>query len=183
VSDERYKDSLLRETREELGKADAKASILLAASGIGATALLTVGSTATWYPGHLKHSPAPLFAWLAVGLGLAGIFFVGLAVKPRLNPSPRRGQPPHYFGDVDEYYPKWWQRKCRDELMTRGREEYDKAIASASGGEYEKRLDEQIWVLSHIASRKYRLVSAGMRLFALAGVAALIAFLVENRWI
>jgi hypothetical protein len=59
-------------------------------------------------------------------------------VKPRLNPSRRKGQPPHYFGDVDEYHPKWWQRKSRDELMKRGREEYDKAIASASEGEYEK---------------------------------------------
>jgi hypothetical protein len=183
VSEERYKESLLQETREELGKADAKASILLAASGIGATALLTVGSTATWYPGHLKHPPASLFAWLAVVLALAGIFFVGLAVKPRLNTSPRQGQPPHYFGDVDEYYPEWWQRKSRDELMTRGRQQYDKAIASASEGEYEKRLEEQIWVLSHIASRKYRLVSTGMRLFALAGAAALIAFLIENRGI
>ena len=124
MSAKRYKESLLQETREEPGKADAKASILLAASGIGAAALLTVGTTATWYPGHLRHSPAPVFAWLAVGLALAGILFLGLAVKPRLNPSPRKGQPPHYFGDVDEYYPKWWRRKSRDELLQRGREQY-----------------------------------------------------------
>jgi hypothetical protein len=183
MTNERYKESLLEETREELAKADVKASILLAASGIGATALLTVGSAATWYPDHLKHPPAPLFGWLAVGLAVAGIIFVGLAVKPRLNPSSRRGRPPHYFGDVDEYYPKWWQRKSRDELLKRGLNEYGTAMASASGGEYEKRLEEQIWTLGHIAARKYRLVSTGMRLFALAGVAALVAFLVENRGI
>ena len=158
-------------------------SLLQRLDTIGATALLTVGSAATWYPDHLKREPAPVFAWFAVGLAVAGIFFVGLAVKPRLNPSPRRGQPPHYFGDVDEYYPKWWQRKSRDELKSRGRGEYDKAIASASDDEYEKRIEDQLWVLSHIAARKYRLVSTGMRLFALAGIVSLIAFLVENRGI
>lgn len=180
IDSQGYKERLLGETRDELAKADGKASILLAASGIAATALLTVGSTASWYPGKLKHAPAPLLAWLAVGFTVAGIMLIGAAVKPRLRPG-RRGTVPHYFGDVEAYYPRWWQWRSRKRLLQAGRHAFDAAIGQLPPDEYEKRLEDQIWILSHSAYRKYRFVAAGIWLFGMASVAALAAFLIENR--
>ena len=121
-----------------------------------------------------------MFAWLAVGLALAGILFVGLAAKPRQTESSQRAAA-SLLRRRGRVLPEVVATEVSRRVIERGRDEYDKAIASAPAGEYEKRLEEQIWVLSHIASRKYRLVSTGMRLFAIAGVAALIAFIVENR--
>lgn len=62
------KEAILSETREELAKADAKASILLAASGIVFAALLAGGSASSWYPDKLSCHTARSFAWAAVVL-------------------------------------------------------------------------------------------------------------------
>ena len=102
-----YKEALLRETREEKpAKADAKASILLAASGIAYAALLTVGSASTWYPDALRDHTAALCTWAALGLSLAGIVFVAAAVKPRLRAKRPPREKPEYYGDVEAFWPR-----------------------------------------------------------------------------
>jgi hypothetical protein len=180
---ESYREALLRETREELAKADAKASILLAASGIVVTALLTVGTTAPWYPDTLKHHGARVFAWIAVGLTLLGILLVGAAVKPLFRAKRDQLGTPHYFADVAAYRPRWWQWRSRRTLVEKGREAFRNALAAMQADEYDERLDDQIWSVSHFAARKYRLVSAGMWLYAGAIVSALVAFALEKQWL
>jgi hypothetical protein len=184
MTETRYRDSLLSETREELAKADAKASILLAASGIAFAALLTAGSTASWYPDKLSCHSARVLAWVAVTLTFVGIVFVGAAVKPRLRAKrPHRGNP-HYFGDVEAYWPRWWQLGSRKKLRESRRRQFAAALErTSSEREQNERLDDQIWILSHIAYRKYRLVSIGMWLYTAAAAAALVALVLEKRWL
>ena len=177
-------EALLRETREELAKADAKASILLAASGIAFAALLTVGSAGSWYPDKLSHHAARMLVWLAIALTLSGISFVAAAVKPRLRASHPRGPVIHYFADVEAYWPRWWKRRKRTQLVEKGRAAFGVALERACGpDEAVERLADQIWSLSHIAYRKYRLVSVGMWLYAGAVVSALGSLVVEKQWL
>jgi hypothetical protein len=180
-----YRQSLLRETRDELARADAKASILLAASGIAFAALLSAGSTSSWYPDKLSHQGARVLAWIAVALVLLGIGVVGAAVKPRLRANPSEQSKPYYFGDVEAYWPRWWQLGHRGSLRQKGRDDFAKALQalSSSAPEQSERLDEQIWTLSHIAYRKYRLVSIGMWLYAGSALAAVTALAVEKAWL
>jgi hypothetical protein len=171
-----YKEALLRETREELAKADTKASILLAASSIAFAALLED-------PDKLLQDDARRLAW-ALALALAGICFVGAAVKPRLRATDVEAPTPHYFGDVEAYRPlplRFWQRRQQVEAA-RARFAIE-LEAAASGSEYEERLTDQIWHLSHIAFRKYRLVSIGMWLYSAALVVGIIALVVEKEWL
>ena len=69
----KYREALLTETREELQKADSKASILLAASGIAAGALLSATLSGQWTPNKLHHGDARLFAWISITAGLVGV--------------------------------------------------------------------------------------------------------------
>lgn len=179
-----YKGELLQETREELARADAKASILLAASGIAFAALLSAGSAGTWYPEMLSRAAARALVWVALGSALLGICFVGAAVKPRLRANPKLRGKPHYFGDVEAYWPRWWQVRSRRKLLASGRRDFAAALhVMSSAEEYDERLDDQIWTLSHIAYRKYRLVSIGMWFFGGAVVAALVALVLEQQWV
>lgn len=178
-----YRELLLRETREELQKADTKASILLAASGIAFTALLTSGSAATWFPDRLKNDIASTCGWAAIAAGLAGVVFVGSAVKPRLRHKAIRDDQIDYFGDVDSYRPRFWQVRHRKKMFADARKRYGKDMESASAVEnYVERLDDQIWALSHIAYRKYRLIAVGMNFYLLALVAAVVSLVAEKVW-
>lgn len=185
MTQEGYKNGLLRETREELARADAKASVLLAASGIAFAALLATDPDTGWYPDHLSHGAARISAWVAIVLTLLGIASVGSAVKPRLRAKPPEQGQPHYFADVEAYWPRWWQRLgARKRALESGRREFVKALDQmADPAEESERLDDQIWALSHIAYRKYRMVSVGITLYALAAVAAIVAFVVEKQWL
>lgn len=175
-----YKEGLLQETREELAKADAKASILLAASGIIVAALLAADK-APWYPTRLKH--AEVLGWVAVALMIAGVVFIAAAVKPRLRAKRPLPGVPHYFADVEAYWPRWWQRWHREQLLASGKRDFAAALRSMPAVEGDARLDDQLWNLSHTAYRKYRLVSIGMWLFAVAVVLALVALIVEKQWL
>jgi hypothetical protein len=180
---DQYRNDLLRETRDELAKADAKASILLAASGIAASAFVTVGNGGTWYPENLADHVARVFAWAAIGLTLAGIVTVGMAVKPRMRARHDVIGPPHYFGDVEGYRPPWWKIRARATKLRTQRTKFRNDLESTSMPELRERVDDQIWTLSHIAYRKYWLVSLGMRLYGLALLAGLVAFLTEKQWL
>jgi hypothetical protein len=172
-----YKETLLRETREELARADTKASILLAASSIAFAAFLTD-------PDKLSEHSARTLTWIALALTLAGISFIAAAVKPRLRTEHDENPKPHYFGDVEAYRPSWRQIRGRRRELEAARALFGKELAdAATATEYEERLTDQVWHLSHIAYRKYRLVSVGMWLYAAALVVALAALVVEKEWL
>jgi hypothetical protein len=175
-----YREALLAETREELQKADNKASILLAASGIALSALLTAFAAGTWSPSHLAHRDAELWSWTSISLALIGLFFIGTAVKPRLRSKETRKEALHYFGDVHAFWPRWYRSHGAAGLTT-ARADFDKALEAASTGEnLKKRLDDQIWFLGHIAFRKYRFVNVGLWFFAISILLAILALLTER---
>ena len=176
-----YRELLLSETREELQKADAKASILLAASGIAFAALLTSGGASGWYPDRLSDGTARAFVWIAIGVALVGVAFVGAAVMPRLRAKSRHGEKLHYFGDVEAYWPKRWRIRSRADAYETARRDFATDLQSASTEEkYLEYLDDQIWHLGRMAYRKYRLISIGMYLYGIALVCAIVALIVEK---
>ena len=171
-----YKESLLRETREELARADTKASILLAASGIALAALFKD-------PDKLTDARSRTLTWVALALTLAGILFLGAAVKPRLRAKHSKTPMPHYFGDVEAYRPSWWRVWRRRRRLEQARERFGKELEDAATAEYEERLTDQVWVLSHIAYRKYRLVSIGIWWYSAALLVGLAALILEKEWL
>lgn len=175
-----YREALLAETREELQKADNKASILLAASGIALSALGSAFAAGTWSPSHLANGDARLWTWISISLALAGLFVIGTAVKPRLHPKETEREALHYFGDVHAFWPKW-NSGSRATGLAHGRAEFDRALEAASTEEnIKERLNAQIWFLGHLAFRKYRLVDVGLWCFALSIVLAVVALISER---
>ncbi len=80
--DTKYVRRLLDETREEVTRADTKASIVLAGAGVVVGILLTGLVTGTvsiagerWYVGTL--------VWISGGFLVTGVGFLGSAVYPR----------------------------------------------------------------------------------------------------
>ena len=118
-------------------------------------------------------------------MALGGICLVGAAVKPRLRANDSDAPIPHYFGDVEAYRPSPWQLWHRRQKMEAARTQFGTKLddAAASGSEYEERLTDQVWVLSHIAFRKYTLVSIGMWFYAAALVLGIAALVVEKQWL
>ena len=174
-----YREALLAETREELQRADNKASILLAASGIALSALLAAFAAGTWSPSHLAHIDARVWSWISMTLALFGLAFIGAAVKPRLRPKETTKERLHYFGDIQAFWPKWYRRH-RPGSLAEARAEFDRALEAASTADNMKwRLDDQIWILGHIAFRKYRFVTIGLWLFAISILLATLAALTE----
>lgn len=178
----RYREVLLSETREELTKADSKASILLAASGIAASALLSAFWADQWSPSKLHHGDASLAAWLAIASGLLGIVLVAAAVKPRLRTGDSVDhQQLHYFGSVHHFWPPWWPPHTRGDRGKATKEKFVAALDAASNSDnYVKRLDDQIWFLSKSCYRKYQLISMGLWSFSLVILFAIVTAVIER---
>jgi MFS family permease len=158
-----YLEDLLDDTREELARADSKAALLLAATGVVVGALLAGLFAGKWTPFDLGIRIEWLW-WLGVCAAAAGIFAIAGAVYPRLRP---RGAPPPpgaptYFGDVTTY---------------KDIDAFRRAIEQAPNPK--ERLIDQTFVLSRIAWRKYVLLRLGLRLLLLAILACGIAVLIN----
>jgi hypothetical protein len=176
-----YREALLAETREELQKADAKASILLAATGIAFSALLAAAGAGTWTPDKLNHGDAKMAVWCSLALALVGIFLLGSAVKPRLGARALDREKLHYFGNVRAYWPTLWPLTHRKQRLDDGRLEFESALKEASTKtNYEARLNDQIWFLGRTAFRKYRLITVSMWLFAISIGLAVVGLLLER---
>lgn len=178
----RYREILLSETREELLKADNKASILLAASGIAASALLSAFWADQWSPSKLRHGDARLYACLAIAAGLLGIVLVAAAVKPRLRASNSVDhQQLHYFGSVHHFWPPWWPPHTRTSRGGETKKKFVEALEAASTEvNIVNRLDDQIWFLSKSCYRKYQLISMGLWSFGLVIILAFVAAMTER---
>ena len=151
-------ERLLDETRDEIHRADNKASIVLAGAGVAVGAIV-----AGLIAGDVGLAGESFWVWLLViGAGVlvvGGIAMMGAAVFPRLG-MPESGRA-RYFSEVAEF-------KDLSALTKALREEATGADERNSG---------QISVLSSLVQTKYRLTRIGMVLlgvgFALAGLAGL----------
>lgn len=133
---------LLDETREELEKADGKAQILLAASGVVIGVVLGGAIGGEWSPADLECS-ARVIWWIGVGSAAFGIGALGFAIFPRLLESDDARIT--YFEDVLRH------KDCG-------------TLTSALNVEAERgdRGVEQLLRLSRIAHRKYAAVQIAM---------------------
>lgn len=150
---------LLDETREEVTRADAKATTLLSVNGILIAALLAAAIGGHFDPRSLWNDVEWLF-WSGMTAILASEVLFCAAVFPRVWHPPSRGRP-RYFGHVVEF-------ASADAL----RREFERSEDPA-----ERTVDELI-VLSRIVVRKYRFVAVAQVLTAVGVVANSVAVLV-----
>jgi Pycsar effector protein len=159
-----YATSLLSGAREEIDRADAKASILLAASGVAAGALAAGLAAGTWTP--LKLQAAIQWAWwLGVVESAMGICCLALAVYPRERKNDS-GVPRTvlYYGDVLAYH-------TTAQLVTALNRSAETKI---------DRIADQLRHVSWIVDHKYRLIRWGMRALFLAAVTIAAALVINS---
>ncbi|WP_062351026.1 Pycsar system effector family protein [Herbidospora yilanensis] len=140
---------LLTEAREEAGRADLKASILLAASGVAISALLGALIAGSWTPARLEGAA---FLWWAAGvLGAASVATFVAAIYPRELRS-RNPNRIAFFGDA----------------AALGSVERIGVAVEIAARDHLALLSDQILVMARIVTLKYRLIKAGIWLLACA---------------
>jgi pycsar effector protein len=158
---EDYVRRLLDETREELTRADSKASIILAGAGVAIGAVLA-GLVSGDVSLSGRSALVIVMTWSAGVLLTLGILCLAAAVYPRTG-HPQRGHA-RYFGEVN--------------LYKSGSEELGRAV-DLDSVDIRSRDLQQVHALSQALSRKYTLTQAGMWLlgggFLSAGAAAFLA--------
>jgi hypothetical protein len=140
-----YAERVLTWGREELNRADTKASILLAGS-IAVVAAVIAGVVAGgWSPTMLTDWREPLW-WVGAATASAAILLLSAAIYPRT--KRRDGQPSviAFYGDVVRL-------TDRIELLT--------ALQRSARRDVDLLVD-QIYQVSRIVKRKYRLLALGM---------------------
>lgn len=158
-----YATSLLSNAREEIDRADVKASILLAASGVAAGALLAGLIAGTWTPLKLQAAIQSAW-WLGVAESIIGICCLALAVYPRERKDDSGiSWTVLYYGDVLAY-------PTTAQLV---------AALNHSAETRIERIADQLRHVSWIVDHKYRLIRWGMRALFLAA-ATIAAAMVIN---
>lgn len=156
--DEAFAEELLDEGREELQRADSKASILLSAAGLVAGALVAAAAAGEWNPTKIDSAWAQGLFWIGIAAGAIGVCLLGSAVMPRIH-NPGRKESLAYFGHVVQFRERGFTFSTRERRsrVSKGKTELRAAIVSASAGRFDRVVD-QVWVISHIVHRKYRLI-------------------------
>jgi len=153
---------LLRETREELSRADTKAFGLLSFLGIFFGVLFAGVMAGDWSPSDMGTAPQLLW-WLGVLVSLWAMAALCAAIWPRIPLSSGCGRAVLYFGDV--------AGSCSLEELSEG-------IAAAEGLEPDRTM-RQLHALSAIACRKYRHTRAALSALAISLVLVALALLIE----
>ncbi|WP_371555286.1 DUF5706 domain-containing protein [Streptomyces longwoodensis] len=149
----RYATSLLATTREEVLRADGKASLLLATAGIALGAIVSAILSGDWTPFELANSVEWIW-WIGVGASVFGVVLLGCAVHPRVN---RGHDAPDYlvayFGDIAGRPRAELEQRIRDTL----REAKEAPI-------------DQLYRVANIAHKKYRLIRVALWALAISMV-------------
>src|SRR4051794_39744612 len=98
---DQYTAQLLAETREELTRADSKASLLFAAFGVVLGALLAGVISHKWQPADLAPVATVVF-WFGAALAVGGVLGLGYAVWPRIVDE-KADWPASYYGHIVAY--------------------------------------------------------------------------------
>ncbi|MFF9847996.1 Pycsar system effector family protein [Streptomyces litmocidini] len=145
--------AILSETREELGKADQKANLLLAALGVATAAIIGAFASAKVNPLRFDVIAQCLFWSGCATVGFA-LVFLGMAVFPYLGHG-KTGRM-YYFGDV---------------AANEGSEE--RVLALIRAASHTERNVQQVVVLAASVVRKYRRIRQGI---FVSGVALVLLF-------
>jgi hypothetical protein len=164
----RYKEALLADTREELQKVDTKSSILLATVSVIFAALLAGAVSGSWSVTKIAERGSRILIDISLILGVIGLGLLGAAVKPRVHRTNQTREHLYFFGHVESFYPQGWKGRRDKVKCEEGKGQFFEAIDNASASNYDDRLDDQIWHLSHLVYWKYKLVSTAMWLFAVS---------------
>jgi hypothetical protein len=145
-------EQMLAEARDDIKHADQKASVLLAALGIGFAAVVGGQLSAGWDSASLSHF-AQLIFWLGVVFAVASVAASGLAVWPRytLDDSPQHGIT--YWGHIAAF-----ERLAELEKVLDAQAETSK-----------RRTTHQLWRASQLVLKKYRYVRMALVFGAIAG--------------
>lgn len=152
---------ILREAREELARADGKASILLAAIGVVLGAILAAILGGSWHPSHL-HDNIEWLWWIGTVTGFIGAAAFGVAIFPRTKYRyQRRLGIVAYFGDV----------------VGLSSDDLKQGLADTAKDSDAAVLD-QVMAISSVVDTKYRAIQVGMLCTGLAALCWLCAVLV-----
>lgn len=156
-------EALLAETRTEVGYADHKASLVLAALGIGFSAFLGGLYASSWEPGDLP-SAGPWFWYAGAVVALVAVVAAGVAVFPRTGKTDYgENRPIYYWGQISK---------------TGSKEQFVSSLVAHPPDAKDRTVD-QLYVLSRVVSRKYWWVKASLWAALLAGVLLIAAGLFE----
>lgn len=154
---------LLREGREEVVRADTKASTLFGLLGVAFGVVLAGLIAGTWSPADLR-APAQLLFWAgAIGAG-AAMVLLGSAIWPRITHLEDREEVA-YFGHVAAY-PR--------------REQFKQALMRQAERDPDARAVDQVHAISRLAMRKYRLIQLAIVALAVAAGCGLGAALIDG---
>lgn len=175
-------EMLLEETRDELIRADSKASILLSASGVVAAALLAGAMSRDWDPSDLSAGVAQAMFWIGLVIAAAGVGALALAVKPRTKHAGTRNELA-YFGHVVGYRSSGWFRRSatRTRENAAGKQQLLDDLLRIGDDTFERVVD-QVWILSDIVDRKYRWVHRALLSFGVAALVCTAAALADG-WV
>jgi hypothetical protein len=148
---------ILTAAREELTRADMKASLLLAAGGIAVSPFLTAILSNAWRPSRLS-SINESFWWLGVAAVCIGLASLGVAVYPRVRAKGFDRDTVSYYGDVVAAPVSELQARLERAVSV------DKAIVY-----------DQLWQISRIVTHKYLAIRLALLAFGAAGIAMGIA--------
>jgi len=151
---------LLAEARVEVGFADQKASLILAAVGVGFGALAAALLASDWKPSELSGAGEALW-WVGALLALTSVLAAAYSVWPRFSAK-----------DIDEgiYY---WGHVAHYKSL----EQFTTAF-NASMPKREDRTLHQLWHLSRIVKKKHSGVRVSLASALLAGCVFLFASLI-----
>ncbi|WP_236656199.1 Pycsar system effector family protein [Streptacidiphilus jiangxiensis] len=143
---------LLAETRDEIGRADSKASILLAVLGVSASGVIGLQSSASWSP-HRLAAVGQLAWWCGLLALLTALAALLLAVLPRFSRNSwRPGRPLTHFQDIVDAADAGLLAQALAETEEKGETALLLALAESS----------------RIVARKHRCIRAGLTAFGAA---------------
>ena len=158
-----YAISILETVRKEVDRADSKASILLAASGVGIGALLAGLLAGTWTPAKLPVI-AQLLWWAGTFTAAIGIGCLSWAVYPRRHRRDSEApQTVAYYADAIAF-------RSVPELVIGLTKSAEMSIELVA---------DQIHQISRIVNYKYQLIRWGMQVLCLATAAVSTSLLID----
>ena len=170
-----YPDQLLLETREELVRADGKASILFGASGVAAGVLLGAVVAGDWSPSRFDHGLAEAVWWTGMAVLALSIVLLGMAVLPRVRHGEGRERL-YYFGHVVQYRPKTILGFPARGLSPTT--EFMRDLEQSPDGV--GRTGDQIWVISGLVHAKYRFIRLALMSQAVGLALVLVAAVLDR---